>query len=623
MEKVTKSPTFIAISPASIGLDGGEFTITGDNLRGTNEVVFKNKARSVCGVTKLTVTDTAITGILASLPGTEEGDVLDVTVYIKGIPIATTLTLTVKSPLLTKITPADGLINANTKITLSGLYLNGASEVLIAGIQAKNIKIIDDSCITAVVPEGIKAGAAEVTVSVQGITSNSISFTYQLKKTIPLTIDTTCAGLPSDMPVYIYIVGEVKTSKTEKNFYYINQNHKPTLMLTTDNTNPKSTFPDSDTLTEAAVTALQKNYKINWADYSIPVSSNNKTCINLAEINSSNIASLGTGTKAFSGRIYISVGVPRLPFTVNSDGYAAPVFYDGSGEFTLFDWIEFSYDSLQNFNANTTMVDQFGLSLTLSATSNNLKDKSIKQVGLKKGFSRNDMMEVQTALYPEGIITAPFLTTEKPPSGKRNVYPESINSNVGGILRVCSPSTIAAHSSLNPGIKGYFDATIDQWYDTWKHTPLIVSTSKTEVFSAMSDSLGVLHFKVGQLTTLSQWNDTSATAFIFNKKITTRDIWQCNGMLATGNNASKNVGKIIAAAFNRGVISNHLSDVNGSAQADDFYPLNVLWSHWAELAHQNSLHNLAYAFAYDDVCQQNSTIALAQPDSIKITLEAF
>src|SRR6185312_13714473 len=108
--------------------------------------------------------------------------------------------------------------------------------------------------------------------------------------------------------------------------------------------------PGSNQLSASAASAIAQNYPSAWADYSIQVSQTAPSQISLAKINTSNIPGLGTGTSAFSGRIYVSVGIPKLPFTVTSGGFTAPIFTAPPGYLTLFDWIEFSYDSLGNFN---------------------------------------------------------------------------------------------------------------------------------------------------------------------------------------------------------------------------------------------------------------------------------
>ncbi len=621
MSKQLDTPKFTSISPINIGLEGGEFTISGTDLNNANLVDFKLNGKSIQGITNLQVTDKSIKGKILSLPSTVSGDVLDVFVDFKGIPTNSNLKMNVKGPTLTAVSPHQGPVVGDTKVTLTGNYLTGTSEVLFGSIPGTDLKVINDTTVTVVSPKASDQGSVNVSIKVQGLKSNVLSYQYNLESNLPMTIDVTSAGLPTGTPVYLYVVGEVKLTDT-KEFYRLDPKGIPQKMALIDNSIPKNTFPGSDDLSTASKNALQENYPFDWADYSIPVGNDGTITINLANINGVNIPGLGTGEQAFSGRIYLSVGVPRVPFIVHNEGYTQPTFHKGMGHYTLFDWIEFSFDSLQNFNANTTMVDQFGLSLTLSAVSSKTTDQGqITKVGLKTGTSRNDLIEVESALFAEGRVIVPPVTMEKPPTGKKTAYPANINFNVGGILRVCSPDTIMNHSSINAGLKNYFDGVIDQWYSVWQRTPLVVTDSNTGTYSGVVVG-DQLTFKEGRLS-LTQWSAQSDVAFTFAQKITTKDIWQCNGVLATGSPASKNAGKVIAAAFNRGVISSDLTDVDCKVNAAGFYPSGGTYNRWSSLAHQYSLHGLAYGFAYDDVCDQNPTVALESPTSINITLESF
>jgi hypothetical protein len=180
----------------------------------------------------------------------------------------------------------------------------------------------------------------------------------------PLTIDATKTDLPAGTPVYVYIIGQIGNGT----FYRLDAGGTPKVMTPADNTNAAFTFPGSSQLSSSAAFAISQNYPSAWADYSIPVSLTSATQISLAKITAANIPGLGTGTSAFSGRIYVSVGLPKLPFTSVSGGYTAPVFSNPPGYLTVFDWIEFSYDSNGNFNGNTTQVDQFGFPLMLTGS---------------------------------------------------------------------------------------------------------------------------------------------------------------------------------------------------------------------------------------------------------------
>ncbi len=64
----------------------------------------------------------------------------------------------------------------------------------------------------------------------------------------------------------------------------------------------------------------------------------------------------------------------------------------------------------------------------------------------------------------------------------------------------------------------------------------------------------------------------------FCMSITSNDLWQCAGSIATGSTAEGNVGKIIGAAFNRGIVVNasdsvatSLNDITCGGNVRSFY----------------------------------------------------
>lgn len=609
------TPVYSSVSPSTLGLGGGTLILKGQNLGGINLVTIDGQGANS---TTPNAAGTEVKAVFDAFPATHEGK-RDIFAYNVGVKKNTDLILNIVAPTISSISPENALISGGMPFTITGSGLTGASEVLFGEVGVTTITVTETT-ITGTVPKGRSLGAVDIKVMVQATLSNSISFSYTLAQHVPLTIDTSKAGLPTGTEIYAYIVGGVK-SGDGMTFYHVQADGTPVAMAQSDNTEAAGTFPNSQELSAAAQTALADNYKQAWADYSIPATDG--VTIDLAKINTTNIPTLGTGSAGFSGRIYLSVGVPRLPFTVTGSGFAQPTSYGDSGQYCLFDWIEFSFDSLQNINANTTQVDGFGLSLTLAGTPQTAHPGEVTEVGLKQGFSRNDMVEVLAALFREGQVNAPEGTQEPGPHGK-TAYPDVIHFNTGDVLRQLSPDAISAHPALKVGVDGYFDDEIHTWYTKWTHTPLVTEDVATGFYSAMANG-DVLQFKKGNLPTKADWDAVPDIAFSFSSKITSDEIWQCDGVLASGDTAAKNAGKIIAAAFNRGIVADSLSDLtsSGSCNAAAFYPTGGVWNKWAALTHQYGRHHLAYGFPYDDVCNQNPTVAMSIPTEVTITLEKF
>ncbi len=431
--------------------------------------------------------------------------------------------------------------------------------------------------------------------------------------TINLSIDATGAGLPADTRVYMYIVGLVSTDSGDT-YYRLDTNGIPRVMDASDNSQPANSFPDSNELDPAAADAVKPNYPNAWADYSIPVALDKPSIINLANINPDNCPGLGTGTAAFSGRIYLSIGIPRLPFSPigsPATGYTAPVFDHPPGHLTLFDWIEFSFDSETNFNGNTTQVDQFGFPLTLDGTPG----------GSLQGALNTSRSEIMTAFGaglsgPLGQGSLQFAI----PAAAAPAYPAGV-----GDLRVISPKTLTA-APYSGELLSFFDDEISKWYKVWETTPLVTYDQSTEYYTGIvpvsGSNKGELVFYQGNYATLNELKAADpALAFVLGK-VTSYDIWQCTGTLANSSDGDPqlNVGKMIAAAFNRGVVSNTMDDATCQADAENFYPEGGTWNEWSQMFHDYSINKLAYGFAYDDVCEQNPSIGLTATTSVTITI---
>ncbi|MEI2456886.1 beta-1,3-glucanase family protein [Lysobacter firmicutimachus] len=432
--------------------------------------------------------------------------------------------------------------------------------------------------------------------------------------TVPLTLDATQTDLADDVPVYAYIVGKVPDG-----FYRLDATGLPQPMQLADNAQTAGSFPGAGQLDPAVVAALADNYPQAWADYSIPLArSGPATWIDLSQINTANLPSLGTGSAAFSGRIYISVGVPRLPFTVQSGGYAAPVPYqDGPGAQCLFDWIEFSYDSDGNFNGNTTQVDQFGFTLILDGAPG----------GSAQGqpMVSRDAFIAQVQALPAPLAGQPLAIPI--PAAIAPAYPTGLSW-----LRAISPKTLTGDpAAYGTAVSGWFDDEISTWYANWQATPLVVHDVATGYYTGVVDpDSGVLNFYAGQYPTLAGWQAAAPPlAFALTGaapstvQFASLDVWQCNNALANGDAAQLNVGKNIAAAFNRGVVGYLLDDADCSGAAAGFYPDGGTWNAWAQLTHAVSANGLAYGFPYDDLCNQNPSIQLNGTQSVGVVLGDF
>ena len=437
---------------------------------------------------------------------------------------------------------------------------------------------------------------------------------------IPLTIDASvgATGIPVNVPMYAYIVG---LTAAGGNIYYRYNNilNKPVAMNPgADNTQAAGTCAG---MTTGGVSA-NTNCPTVWADYSIPLDRSCATLIaDLASFNGSNLPGLGTGTNAFSGRIYISVGKPLIPFTPRSGnpstgttgavatGYTAPGLASGTpGSLCLFDWLEFSFDSNQALNINTTQVDQFGFPISMTATGAGVTGGEQGVMNTSRSGIFTSLASLSNSLFNSSIAV--------PTNGvDADAYPAS--AYTANTLRAVSPKTVATSTDT------YFNNTISTWYANWANTPVVTFDVSSGYYTGKVIG-GVLSFQQG-----SSWANGGPIQFT-NTQITSYDIWQCANSLSTdgASTAQLNVQKMIAAAFQRGTMESanySLNDSNGASFSPALSgnyassPSNI----WAQKFHQFNANVLAYGFPYDDVGSLQPSISVATTTSLSIQVGLF
>lgn len=437
---------------------------------------------------------------------------------------------------------------------------------------------------------------------------------------VPLRVDLSQANLPAGAATvaYAYIVGGLYTNSSLTNFacYRIDASGTPHAISTADNLQPAGSFPDPGGVVGSADTQrINATYPSAWADYSIALSVTAPSYIELGNINPANIPGLGTGNNALSMRIYISLGIPRLPFSAqapytdtggvyHANPYAGPGFDSGSpGALCLFDWFECSIDSGGILNGNPTYVDQFGMPLVVQAQPGTTAQG---QLNISRQQVLANIAGFDQAVYAglTQAVTAP------------SAYPTGTS-----YLRAISPDHLAGLPSMPgaaAGFGSYFDSVISAWSGTGHSITVTDASSGTyQSQSFTSTTAG------GVVTGTWVFQQAGAPNLTFND-ITTANIWQCAGSLAAGSAAQQNIGKQILAAFNRGQLDSPgtvaLSDVSCPNPSTAYYqatPSNL----WAQSFHAWSTNRLAYGFAYDDVCKQNASFNTTGPlSSLSITL---
>ncbi|OWT58979.1 beta-1,3-glucanase family protein [Candidimonas nitroreducens] len=447
-----------------------------------------------------------------------------------------------------------------------------------------------------------------------------------LSGTNKLLIDAseTATGIPANIPVYAYITGLVKTPGQV--FYRYDQTtNRPVEMSTSDNTITDS----SKFQTGLSGATYTQNYPSPWANYGISLNRSGVTEVaDLTSFNGTNIPGFGKGPAAFSGRIWISVGKPLLPFTPRVggdlsaagkvDGYTTPVVAAGGiGALCFYDWLEFSYDVDGLLYINTTQVDQYGFPISAVAAGENVQ-------GSPQGLYNKKRSEILADL---ALLGEPFNTSVQVPTVgvDGDAYPPA--ANTGSKLRALAPSkspAIQTSTYLDAVISGVLDHRSDWLAVTCSSNAL----QKTYYGEAQAGTKTMVFYKDKM--------KTGGPQFTFND-ITTKNVLDCDGTMTgvgvpqTGDLLSdlRNTGKAILAAFNRGVLSGTTAELNIDAGPNYTppisanYPAGVACNVWAQHFHQYSANGLAYGFAYDDVGDQQPMIIATKTSGLKLTLGKF
>lgn len=153
----------------------------------------------------------------------------------------------------------------------------------------------------------------------------------------------------------------------------------------------------------------------------------------------------------------------------------------------------------------------------------------------------------------------------------------------GQRLRVLSPN----HEK---GFQGYYESYVDEVWNKYSRTPLIVDTQA---------EWGTVQGRVfnGQLT---------FPGLATFSKPSTADIFSCSsGPFSNNSGAAGPLTARISAAFNRStLLSNDHHPTN--ERVSEFYQHKVT-NHYSRLVHEANHHGRGYAFPYDDVSSGTET----------------
>jgi hypothetical protein len=282
-----------------------------------------------------------------------------------------------------------------------------------------------------------------------------------------------------------------------------------------------------------------------------------------------------------SGRIYESFG-QRLVFKLTTDGLVQPAPWAGGdpNQNILFDWSEFTLNDGGIF-LNSTQVDMFAVPQTVSVTSSG----GTSSTGTPVAGGRQKIIDQVKASgdFARSVVTG----------------------SDGTVLRILSPGKAADAGLMSPT---YYDSYISS---AWAAPVTVVPFADQPDVRFIGHSDG---------NTMTFTDATGATVATFTKP-STANVWGCDGALAAPNDQVVGpIARTLCAALQRGTLGT--LDTQPSGTAADFYR-NSTPNVYAKAIHENMADGKAYAFAFDDVQNQESLVHDASPTSAGITMTAF
>ncbi|MEU4688107.1 beta-1,3-glucanase family protein [Actinoplanes sp. NPDC023714] len=287
-----------------------------------------------------------------------------------------------------------------------------------------------------------------------------------------------------------------------------------------------------------------------------------------------------------SGRIYFSFG-DKLDFRLTTDGLVQPAPWAGGdpNHDILFDWSEFTLND-SGLWLNSSQVDMFAVPHVVSVTGaagRTIRTGEVKTNGRQKVI---DAIKADPA-FAKSVVTRAD----------------------GTVLRVLAPGKAADAGLMSPT---YLDSYIASAWSSY--------ASKTLTVVPFADQPGVKFSGRTNGDVLSFTDTTGKTVASFTKP-STANVWGCDGALGAPNDQVVGpIARTLCAALQRTTLGR--LDTQPSGTAADFYqgdPANV----YAREIHRNMVDGKAYAFAFDDVQNQESLVHDGDPQAAGIILSPF
>ncbi|MFJ8506091.1 glycoside hydrolase family 64 protein [Streptomyces avermitilis] len=289
----------------------------------------------------------------------------------------------------------------------------------------------------------------------------------------------------------------------------------------------------------------------------------------------------------FSGRIYFSYG-QKLVFKLTTGGLVQPAVQNPSdpNRDILFNWSEYTLND-SGLWINSTQVDMFSAPYAV-------------------GVQRADGSTVNTGHLKSGGYNGFFTALRGQPGGWANLIQTRSD---GTVLRALSPGHGLETGALPASVMDDYVNRVWQKYSssTLTVTPF-TDQPNTRYYGRVSG--GVMNFT----------NSAGAVVTSFQKP-DADSIFGCHKLLDAPNDLVRGpISRTLCAGFNRSTL---IANPNQPDTTTAGFYQDVVTNHYARKIHAQMADGKAYAFAFDDVGNQESLVHDGNPLQAYLTLDPF
>ncbi|MGW7383977.1 glycoside hydrolase family 64 protein [Streptomyces sp. NPDC054794] len=289
----------------------------------------------------------------------------------------------------------------------------------------------------------------------------------------------------------------------------------------------------------------------------------------------------------FSGRIYFSYG-QKLVFKLTTGGLVQPAVQNPSdpNRNILFNWSEYTLND-SGLWLNSTQVDMFSAPYAV-------------------GVQRADGSVSSTGHLKPGGYNGVFTALRGQPGGW------------GGLVQTRSDGTVLRALSPLYGVEtGALPATV---LDDYVNRVWQKYTSTTLTVTPFADRPGTRYY--GRVSgNVMNFTDSSGAVVTAFQKPDADSVFGCHKRLDAPNDAVRGpISRTLCAGFHRSMLltSTNQPDTNPA----DFYK-DPVTNHYARIVHGQMADGKAYAFAFDDVGNQESLVHDGGPRQAYLTLDPY